>query len=299
MAQPLKRITALSLQNRKNTHEKIVMLTAYDASFARLFDNAGVDVLLVGDSLGMVVQGHTNTLPVTLEDMVYHCKAVAKGAQRAHVVGDLPFMSYQVSRDQALVSAGRLIQEGGAHAVKLEGGEHYAETVRSIVSAGIPVMGHIGLTPQSVHRMGGFKVQGKDHSSARQVMRDALALEAAGCYALVLEGIPRVLAAEITQTVGIPTIGIGAGAGCDGQVLVGYDLLGMNPHFKPSFVKAYADLHNTITEACHTFMAEIKNGVFPAHEHGYDGAGIASEALNILRHSEQHEDNERVYGVPV
>jgi 3-methyl-2-oxobutanoate hydroxymethyltransferase len=293
------RVTVVSLQRCKTTREKITMLTAYDATCARLLDAAGVDVLLVGDSVGMVVQGHANTLPVTLDHMVYHCAAVSRVAQRAHVVGDLPFMSYQISPEQALASAGRLMQEGGAHAVKLEGGEHYAATVMHIVRAGIPVMGHVGLTPQSVHAMGGFRVQGKDHASARQVMRDALALEAAGCYALVLEGIPRVLATEISQTVGIPTLGIGAGEGCDGQVLVSQDMLGMNPQFKPTFVKQYAALHTAITEATQQFIQEVKQGVFPAHEHGYEGAGVASHTLSIVRSTETHEDNERVYGVPV
>jgi len=264
-------VTAVTLANKKRKGEKIVMVTAYDATFAALFERAGVDVLLVGDSLGMVVQGHQTTLPVKLEHVIYHTAAVARVARRAHVVGDMPFMSYQVSPEQAVESAGRLVQEGGAHGIKLEGGAEVVPQIERIVGAGIPVMGHIGLTPQSVHRMGGFKVQGKDAGSARRLVDHAQALQQAGCYSIVLEGMPAELAQQITETLTIPTIGIGAGAGCDGQVLVCYDLLGLNPDFQPKFVKAFAHLHEQVTEAVKTYAAEVQAGTFPAEEHSFHG----------------------------
>jgi 3-methyl-2-oxobutanoate hydroxymethyltransferase len=264
-------VTAVSLAIKKKRGEKIVMLTAYDATFAALLDRAGVDALLVGDSLGMVIQGHANTLPVKLEHVIYHTAAVSRVVRHAHVVGDMPFMSYQISPEQAVLSAGRLVQEGGAHAIKLEGGHEITPHIERIVSAGIPVMGHIGLTPQSVHRLGGFKVQGKDAASARRLVEDARALEDAGCYSLVLEGIPAELAQEITETLTIPTIGIGAGAGCDGQVLVIYDLLGMNPDFRPRFVKVYAELHAQVTAAAQAFMHEVQEGAFPSEAHSFHG----------------------------
>src|SRR5262245_4462392 len=213
------RVTIHTLRSQKQRGEKIAMLTAYDATFARLLDEAGVDILLVGDSLGMVVQGHDTTLPVTLDEMIYHCRAVARGVRRAQVVGDMPFMSYQASIEQGLSSAGRLMKEGGAHAIKLEGGAQHAELVRRLVGSGIPVMGHIGLTPQSFHQMGGFKVQGREEGGSERLLQDARALEQAGAYAIVLEGMPTEIAVDITQAVGVPTIGIGAGNGCDGQVL--------------------------------------------------------------------------------
>jgi 3-methyl-2-oxobutanoate hydroxymethyltransferase len=278
-------VTAVSLQLHKSRGEKIVMITAYDATFAALFDQAGTDVLLVGDSLGMVVQGHPNTLPVTLEHIIYHTAAVSRGAKRAHIVADMPFMSYQVSPEQAVISAGRLVQEGFAHAVKLEGGATVVPQIERIVAAGIPVMGHIGLTPQSVHQMGGFKVQGKDQSSARRILDDAQALQRAGCYAIVLEGIPADLAHEITTTLDIPTIGIGAGVHCDGQVLVSHDLLGLNPSFKPKFVKPYASLHETVTAAVQTYAREVREGAFPTLEHSFRGDGLRVVA-------------ERIYGGP-
>jgi 3-methyl-2-oxobutanoate hydroxymethyltransferase len=270
MSQPSP-VTVTSIVAKKSRGEKLVMVTAYDATMAALFDAAPVDMLLVGDSLGMVIQGHKNTLPVTLEHVIYHTQAVSRGARRAQVIGDLPFMSYQVSPEQAVVSAGRLVQEGGAHAVKLEGGREVVPHIERIVRAGIPVMGHVGLTPQSVHQMGGFRVQGKDAESARRIFDDALALEQAGCYAIVLEGIPAELAAEITQALHIPTIGIGAGAQCDGQVLVSYDLLGLNPAFKPKFVKNFATLHENITAAVTAFADEVKGGTFPGPEHSFHG----------------------------
>src|SRR3954462_2529734 len=233
------RVTIHTLRQMKEKGEKIAVLTAYDATFARLFDEAGADVLLVGDSLGMVVQGHDTTLPVTLEEMAYHCRAVVRGTSRAHVVGDMPFMSYQASIEQAMANAGRLIKEGGCHSVKLEGGAVHAELVRRLVAAGIPVMGHIGLTPQSFHQLGGFKVQGRDSGGRERLLADARALEEAGVYAIVLEAIPSDIAREISDSISVPTIGIGAGVACDGQVLVSYDMLGMDESFKPRFVRRF------------------------------------------------------------
>jgi 3-methyl-2-oxobutanoate hydroxymethyltransferase len=247
-------------------------VTAYDATFARLFDEGGADVLLVGDSLGMVVQGHPTTLGVTLDDMLYHGRAVARGTTRAHLVGDLPFMSYQTGVVPALEAAGKMLKEGAYEAVKLEGGEIYAEHVRAIVRAGIPVMGHVGLLPQSVHAMGGFKVQGRDEESASRVLRDARALEQAGAYAVVLEAIPAELARKVTESVGIPTIGIGAGPGCDGQVLVGYDLLGMYSELRPKFVKRYAEAGRTIVEAMRAYVKDVQSGAFPGSEHSFGAA---------------------------
>src|SRR5579883_2243877 len=225
------KVTVPVLRKMKETGERIAMLTAYDATFARLLDEARVDVLLVGDSAGMVVAGHETTLPVTMEETLYHTRAVARAARRAQVVADMPFMSYQASVEDGVRNAGRLVKEGGAEAVKLEGGADYAELARRLSRIGIPVMGHIGLTPQSVHALGGFKVQGRDAAGAKRILDDARALEEAGCYAIVLEGIPRQLARAVTEAVTIPTIGIGAGPDCDGQVLVVYDMLGMNDEF--------------------------------------------------------------------
>lgn len=263
------RVTIHSLRAQKVRGDKIAMLTAYDATFARLLDNAGADILLVGDSLGMVIQGHDTTLPVTLDDLIYHCRAVARGAQRAQIVGDMPFMSYQASIEQALVNAGRLIKEGGCHAVKLEGGAQHAELVKRLTAIGIPVMGHLGLTPQSFHQFGGFKVQGRDAGATSRLVADARALEQAGAYAIVLEGIPADVASAVTAALSIPTIGIGAGAGCDGQVLVIYDLLGMDERFKPKFVRRYADLSTTIREACQHYIADVKDGSFPSEAESF------------------------------
>lgn len=263
------KVTIHTLKRLKQSGQKICMVTAYDATFARILDEGGADVLLVGDSLGMVIQGQESTLPVSMDQMVYHSAAVARGAKRAHVVGDLPFMSYQVSPQEAVRNAGRLVSEGNVGSVKLEGGAEFADTVRAIVRASIPVMGHLGLTPQSVHKMGGYVVQGRDEDAARRMLEDALALEAAGAYALVLEGVPLELARTITQSLKIPTIGIGAGKHCDGQVLVCYDLLGMNPDFKPKFVKRFANLHGNITEAANTYFSEVRAGTFPDEEHSF------------------------------
>lgn len=268
-----RKITVPELRARKVSSsvdaQPIAMVTAYDFTMARLLDEAGVDMMLVGDSLGMVVQGHANTLPVTLEEIAYHTRAVVRGAARAHVVADMPFMSYQVSATQAVESAGKLVKDGGAESVKLEGGVEFAEHVRRIVRAGIPVVGHVGLTPQSVHALGGFKVQGRGAEAAERLIADARALEDAGAFAIVLEAIPPDLAAIVTAHVSIPTIGIGAGASCDGQVLVCTDLLGMMRGKIPKFAKHFAHLGDAIVEATRTYVAEVRSGVFPGPEHSY------------------------------
>lgn len=266
------KITVPEIRTRKG-REPLAMVTAYDFTMARLLDEGGVDLLLVGDSLGMVVQGHPTTLPVTVEEICYHGRAVARGARRAHVVGDMPFMSFQLSPLHALESAGKLMKEGGFESVKLEGGEEVAEHVRRIVAAGIPVMGHVGLTPQSVHAMGGFKVQGKGEDAAERVLADARALEEAGAYAIVLEAIPPDLAEEITAAVSVPTIGIGAGAGCDGQVLVCYDLLGMFREITPKFAKHFAEVGDAIVEATQAYVGEVRARAFPAAEHSFKPNG--------------------------
>jgi 3-methyl-2-oxobutanoate hydroxymethyltransferase len=244
------------------------MVTAYDYTMALLLDEGGVDVVLVGDSLGMVIQGLPNTLPVTIDDIVYHGRAVSRALQRAHLVGDMPFMSLS-SPKEALKNAGRLMKEGGFESVKLEGGAEVAPHVRKIVSAGIPVMGHVGLLPQAVHAMGGFKVQGKREDDADRIIRDARALEDAGCYSIVIEGVPADVAARITEAVAIPTIGIGAGAQCDGQVLVCYDFLGMFRGLRPKFVKRYAELGDQIVDATRKYVDEVRSGEFPAAEHSF------------------------------
>jgi 3-methyl-2-oxobutanoate hydroxymethyltransferase len=266
------KITAPALAARKRKGPKIAALTAYDATMARLLDEGGADVLLVGDSLGMVVQGLPNTLPVTLEEICYHGRAVARATHRAHVVGDMPFMSYQVSVERALESAGQMLKTGGFEAVKLEGGTSYAEHVRAIVAAGIPVMGHVGLLPQSVHAMGGFRVQGKGDSDAERVLADARAIADAGAYALVLEGIPSELGQRITEAIAIPTIGIGAGPGCDGQILVCYDFLGMYPRLTPKFVKHFAELGTQIVAATNSYVSEVQSGAFPSAAHSFGAA---------------------------
>lgn len=267
---PPRRVTAPSLVQLKRQGQAIVMVTAYDATFARLADEAGVDVVLVGDSVGMVVQGHAHTLEVTLEHMCYHARCVRRAVKRAHLVADLPFMTYQVSPEQALVSAGRLVQEGGAEAIKLEGGGR-PEAVRKIVQAGIPVMGHLGLTPQSVHEFGGFRVQGREDAAAERLRQEAQQLQEAGAYSLVLEGIPAALAQQISASLSIPTIGIGAGVGCDGQVLVMQDLLGLDDGFKPRFVKRYAELAGVVRQAFSSYAAEVRERRFPGEEHSFSG----------------------------
>ncbi len=268
---PLRRVTVPQLARFKREGQRIAMVTAYDATFARLVDEAGADVILVGDSLGMVMQGHPHTLEVTLEHMAYHARCVRRVVNRAHLVVDLPFMSYQVSPEQALVSAGRLVQEGGAEAVKLEGGARTVDAIRKIVAAGIPVMGHIGLTPQSVHEFGGFRVQARNEDGAERLRQDALALQDAGVYSLVLEGIPAALARQVSASLAIPTIGIGAGVDCDGQVLVMQDLLGLDDRFKPRFVKRYAELAGVVRGAFAQFVREVHDGRFPGEEHSFAG----------------------------
>jgi 3-methyl-2-oxobutanoate hydroxymethyltransferase len=273
-----RRVTVPFLGRCKREGQAIAMVTAYDATFARLVDEAGVDIILVGDSLGMVMQGHPHTLEVTLEHMAYHTRCVRRAVQRAHLVADLPFMSYQVSPEQALISAGRLIQEGGAEAVKLEGGARTVEAVRKIVSAGIPVMGHVGLTPQSVHEFGGFRLQARDQDAAERLRQDALALQDAGAYSLVLEGIPAPLAKLVSEALVIPTIGIGAGVGCDGQVLVMQDILGLDDRFKPRFVKRYAELAGTVREAFAAFARDVRERTFPGEEHSFAAADASRPA---------------------
>ena len=262
------RVTVPSLQKRKSRGEPFAMLTAYDFTFARIFDAAGIDVLLVGDSLGNVVQGHDTTLPVTLDETVYHTRLVARATQRALVVADMPFGTFQISPEDALRNAVRCVKEGGAHAVKLEGGVAVAATIERIVTAEIPVMGHVGLTPQAVHRMGGHRVQGRSEDGAQRVLEDARAACRAGAFAVVLEGMPAELAREVTQELAIPTIGIGAGVDCDGQVLVMHDMLGLSD-WTPSFVKNYAAVGVTVAQAARRFAEEVRERKFPDPEHSY------------------------------
>jgi 3-methyl-2-oxobutanoate hydroxymethyltransferase len=267
---PSGRVTVRTLRRMKTKGERITMLTCYDATFARILDAAGADVLLVGDSLGMVIQGHETTLPVTVDEMIYHCKAVVRGTKRAQVVGDLPFMSYQTTDDDGVRNAGRLLQEGGVQAVKLEGGERVCPLVRRLVDGGIPVMGHLGLTPQSINAFGGYRIQGRSADAGERILRDALALQDAGAYSIVLEGVPWPLAQRVTEALEVPTIGIGAGRHCDGQVLVIYDLLGMDPDFKPRFVKAYDDLHGRIGDAVREYRTDVREGRFPTADHSFE-----------------------------
>ena len=261
--------TTTSIMQMKNSGHKISMLTAYDYTTARLLDEAGVNTILVGDSLGNVILGYEDTISVTVEDMIHHSAAVARGAKNALVVTDLPFMSYQTSVYDAVVNAGRLMKEGRAGAVKLEGDKEVCPQIKAIVSAGIPVVAHLGLTPQSINTFGGFKVQGKTEAAAKKLIEDAKAVEEAGAFLLVLECVPAKLAKLVTESINIPTIGIGAGAGCDGQVLVIYDMLGMFSDFKPKFVKHFANAGDMIREAVKTYIAEIDDGTFPAEEHCY------------------------------
>ena len=262
-----KKITTKAFQLKKERGEPISMLTAYDYPTALIMDRVGIDSILVGDSLGMVVLGYENTLRVTMEEMLHHSRAVARGAQFALLIGDMPFMSYQVSTEEAVRNAGRFLQEGGMDAIKLEGGRERAEVIRAIISAGIPVMGHIGLTPQSVNLFGGFRAQGKTASAAKLLLEDALILQEAGCFSLVLESVPGRLAELISEKLDIPTIGIGAGRGCDGQVLVTHDLLGLFDRFTPKFVRKYADFSNEMEDAFTNFISDINNGNFPTSEH--------------------------------
>lgn len=263
------RVTITQIKEMKQKGEKISMLTAYDYSTAKLIDEAGIPLILVGDSLGMVVLGYGSTIPVTMDEMIHHTKAVVRGAAKALIVGDMPFMTYQVSLEDALRNAARFMQEGGAQAVKLEGGEVMAETVKKIVSYGIPVMGHIGLTPQSIHQLGGFKVVGKTHEAAVRMLNDAIALDEAGAFAIVLECVPEPLSKLITEKVSAPTIGIGAGKYCDGQVQVISDLLGLYTDFVPKHAKQYARLFEIIKKATADYIAEVKAGTFPTEKQSY------------------------------
>jgi 3-methyl-2-oxobutanoate hydroxymethyltransferase len=268
-----RKVTVPDLIRRKGSGEPIAAITAYDFPFARIVDSAGIDLILVGDSLGMVVQGLDTTLPVTMDEMIYHCRMVTRARPRALVVGDLPFLSYQVNPSEAVKNAGRLIKEGGVEAVKLEGGVAVAETIAAMASVDIPVMGHIGLTPQSVHRMGGHKVQGRARGAKpghrERVIADAVAVEEAGAFAVVLEGIPRDLAGEITQRLSIPTIGIGGGPDCDGQILVLHDVLGLTDRVSPRFAKRYAEVWHVASEAVRAYVEDVRSGVFPTDQHAF------------------------------
>jgi 3-methyl-2-oxobutanoate hydroxymethyltransferase len=272
------RTTILSIQKMKDNHERIPMVTAYDASGARLVEAAGIPMILVGDSLGMTVQGHETTIPVTLDDMIYHTQAVVRGTTKALIILDLPFMTYSISPEQALTNAARAMQEGGAGAVKMEGGAHIAPTVARVVADGIPVMAHIGLTPQSFYQLGGWRIQGRNADSAHRLIDDALALEQAGAFAIVLETIPAPLAKDISARLHIPTIGIGAGPDCDGQVQVFHDLLGFNEDFLPKHAKRYANLSKVIKDAVSAYGQEVKDGTFPAEANsiGMDEATLTA-----------------------
>lgn len=274
-----KKVTILDLQEKKQRGEPITMLTAYDYPTALLVDRAGIDIILVGDSLAMVVLGHENTVAVTMDEMLHHCKAVARGAKYPLLVGDMPFLSYQVDRREAVRNAGRFLKEGGMDVVKLEGGQEMADTVKAIVDAGIPVMGHIGLTPQSISKLGGFRVQGKSVEAAKKLLADAVALEEAGAFAMILEAVPDRLAKLITERVTIPTIGIGAGPDCDGQVLVIHDLIGLFDRFTPKFVKRYANIFPILTEALEQYRQEVLSGTFPGREHSFSMSDEVYEAL--------------------
>jgi 3-methyl-2-oxobutanoate hydroxymethyltransferase len=273
------KVTTALFQRKKRDGQSITLLTAYDYPTAVAIERAGLDSILVGDSLGMVVLGYENTLPVTMDDMIHHCKAVARGAQTPLLIGDMPFMSYQISIEEAVRNAGRFLQEGGMDAVKLEGGRDRLGAVRAIVGAGIPVMGHLGLTPQSVHQLGGFRAQGKTASSAKNLLDEALLLQEAGCFSLVLESIPSRLGELVSQKLDIPTVGIGAGPKCDGQVLVTHDLLGLFDRFTPRFVKQYTQLHAIIGEALNDFRQDVEAGVFPTQDHSFSMTDDEWEAL--------------------
>lgn len=272
--------TTVKLLDMKANNHKIVMLTAYDYPTARVAEEGGSDIILVGDSLGMVVLGYDTTLPVTVDDMVHHTKAVTRGAKETMIVTDLPFLSYHISTPEAVRNAGRLIQEGGADAVKLEGGREVIEQVQAIVRAGIPVVGHLGLQPQMVNQLGGYKVQGKDFDTAKRIYEDALLLQAAGCFAIVLECVPTPLATLISEALKIPTIGIGAGEGCDGQVLVIHDMLGITDRYLPKFAKKYAEMQVDMVQAVSTYATEVRDGQFPGVEHGFK---MSQEVLEKLK----------------
>lgn len=265
-----KKVTTLAFRQKKQSGEPITMLTAYDYPTALAMDQVGIDSILVGDSLGMVVLGYDTTLPVTMAEMLHHCRAVARGARYALLIGDMPFMSYQASVSDAVRNAGRFLQEAGMDAVKLEGGRERLDAIQAIVGAGIPVMGHLGLTPQSVHQLGGFRAQGRTLAAARRLLEDALVLQDAGCFSVVLEAVPARLATLVSEQLEIPSIGIGAGSGCDGQVLVTHDLLGLFDRFTPKFVRKYTNLHAEIARAFEAYKQEVLNGHFPGPEHTID-----------------------------
>lgn len=264
-----KKITPVDIQAMKREGRKITMLTAYDYPMALLEDRAGIDIILVGDSLAMTVLGYDNTLPVTMNEMIHHTKAVARGAKHALILGDMPFMSYNCSEREAILNAGRFMKEAGADAVKLEGGVSVKETVRAIVKAGIPVMGHIGLTPQTISMLGGFKVQGKDAKGAQKIIDDALQLEDAGAFSVLLEAVPALIAKRVTERLSVPTIGIGAGVHCDGQVLVVHDMLGLFDRFTPKFAKRYINLSEPILKAFEVYIDEVRSGAFPTDQHSF------------------------------
>ncbi len=264
-----KKITPVDVQTMKREGKKIVMLTAYDYPMALLEDRAGIEIILVGDSLGMTVLGYENTIPVTMEEMIHHTKAVTRGAKVALIIGDMPFMSFNTSERDAILNAGRFMKEGGADAVKLEGGASVRETVRSIVKAGIPVMGHIGLTPQTISMLGGFKVQGKDAEAAQKIIDDALSLEDAGAFSVLLEAVPAPIAKRVTERLKVPTIGIGAGVHCDGQVLVVHDMLGLFDRFTPKFAKRYVNLSEPMLKAFDSYREDVLKGAFPTDQHSF------------------------------
>jgi 3-methyl-2-oxobutanoate hydroxymethyltransferase len=284
-----KKKTLQNLRQKKEHGEPITMLTGYDYPTALALDKAGIDAILVGDSLGMVVLGYENTLPVTMDEMLLHCRAVSRGARSALLIGDMPFMSYQVSVQEAICNAGRFLQEGGMDVVKLEGGRERMNTIRAIIGAGIPVMGHLGLTPQSIRALGGYHPQGRKREAARHMLEDALFLEEAGCFALVLESIPARLAELISKSICIPTIGIGAGAGCDGQVLVVHDLLGLFDRFTPKFVKRYADLQSEMQRAFGEYIADVTARRYPAHEHTVEMPDEEWESLLLQITADRHK----------
>ena len=287
-----KTVTMADIRASKG-QRKLVMITAYDYTAARLIDETGVDFILVGDSLGMVMLGREDTVSVTLDEMIHHCKAVKRGARKAFIVADMPFMTYETGCRDALENAGRLFRESGVRAVKLEGGMSILPQVRALVGAGIPVMGHIGLTPQRIAQLGGFKVQGKNAGAAVRILKEAKALEEAGCFAVVLEAVPAPLADAVTKALRIPTIGIGAGAGCDGQVLVLHDMLGIYPDFTPRFVKKYAQLGNAVKQAVREYASEVRDGVFPTDAHSFAMAPQEEEKLSAFLAERETPDNEK------
>lgn len=275
----IKRVTTATFRKMKKENQKVTVLTAYDYPTASILDSSGIDSILVGDSLGMAVLGYEDTTQVTMEDMIHHTKAVSRGAKRALVIADMPFLSYHMGKEKSVYNAGRLIQEGHAQAVKLEGGLEVIEDIKAIIKAGIPVMGHIGLTPQSIHNLGGYYVQGKTEEQAKKLIEDAKLLEEAGVFAIVLELVPAELASTISSIVSVPTIGIGAGVGCDGQVLVVHDMLGLYQGNTPKFVKRYAEIGSSIDEAVNKYIHEVRNGIFPREEHTFHSDNTAIKQL--------------------